>query len=291
MIFEIKNVNPDNCELLLDFYSKYGDRSFNWYEKKLKKEIISGTIIGKICTINENEIIGAYLGRIQSLLSNPSLKAVQSIDTLISPSYRGGKILIRLAKEFYEFLKKNSYDCVFGLPNKKIEKFRYKFLNWNLSRQTYSYTVFVPIFLLRFFFYVIKIFIKKKIFFNYSHEKIDALKKVLKSSDYSYENKAYGAYWIASKNFYFTFIGLCRVGRTLNIFEKFFLLLIIAEKANGFFLKTYSTEKTETAKIFSPFSIKKKALNFSGRNFTNNTNLPFAEQSLEFVEFDTFGLL
>ena len=41
MIFEIKNVNPDNCELLLDFYSKYGDRSFNWYEKKLKKEIIS----------------------------------------------------------------------------------------------------------------------------------------------------------------------------------------------------------------------------------------------------------
>jgi hypothetical protein len=106
MIFEIKNVNPDNCELLLDFYSKYGDRSFNWYEKKLKKEIISGTIIGKICTINENEIIGDYLGRIQSLLSNPSLKAVQSIDTLISPSYGGGKILIRLAKEFYELLKK-----------------------------------------------------------------------------------------------------------------------------------------------------------------------------------------
>jgi hypothetical protein len=291
MIFEIKNVNSDNCKSLLNFYSKFGDRSFNWYEKKLKKEIISGTIIGKICTINENEIIGAYLGRIQSLLSNPSLKAVQSIDTLISPSYRGGKILIRLAKEFYDFLKKDSYDCVFGLPNKKIEKFRYKFLNWNLSRQTYSYTIFIPIFLLRFLYYLIKIFIKKKNFFNYSDKKIDALKKILRSSDYSCENKAYGAYWIASKNFYFTFVGLCRVGRTLNIFEKFFLLLIIAEKADGFFLKTYSTEKAETAIIFSPFSIKKKALNFSGLNFTDKKNLQFSEQSLEFVEFDTFGLL
>jgi hypothetical protein len=37
--------------------------------------------------------------------------------------------------------------------------------------------------------------------------------------------------------------------------------------------------------------VVRKALNFSGRNFTNNTNLPFGEQSLEFVEFDTFGLL
>ena len=84
---------------------------------------------------------------------------------------------------------------------------------------------------------------------------------------------------------------MCRAGRTLNIFEKIFFLIIIAGKANGFFLKTYSTENTETAIIFSPFSIKRKALNFSGLNFKNKTNLLFSEESLEFVEFDTFGLL
>ena len=50
-------------------------------------------------------------------------------------------------------------------------------------------------------------------------------------------------------------------------------------------------KETETAKIFAPFSIKKKALNFSGRNLTNKIDLPFNEQSLEFIEFDTFGLL
>ena len=152
MIFEIKNLTPDNHNSIINFYSKYGDRTYNWYEKKLKKDIISGVIIGKICIINKNEIIGSYLGRIQSLLSNPTLKAVQSIDTLIAPSHRGGTILIKLAKEFYEDLKKESFDCIFGLPNKKIEKFRYKFLKWNLSKPTYSYTIFIPIFLLRFFY-------------------------------------------------------------------------------------------------------------------------------------------
>jgi len=291
MIFEIKNLSPDNYESVINFYSKYGDRSYNWYEKKLKKDIISGKIIGKIYIINNNEIVGSYLGRIQSLLSNLALKAVQSIDTLISPSYRGGIILIKLAKEFYESLKKNSFDCVFGLPNKKIEKFRYKFLKWNLSKPTYSFTIFIPIFLLRFFYYLIKLFIKKKIFFSYSQEKIDTLKKNLKISDYSFENQAHGAYWITSKNFYFTFIGLYRVGRTLNIFEKFLLLLITSSNAKGIFLKTYSTEETETAKIFAPFSIKKKALNFSGRILMDKPNFSFTEQSFEFVEFDTFGLL
>ena len=42
--------------------------------------------------------------------------------------------------------------------------------------------------------------------------------------------------------------------------------------------------------INKTFSIKKKALNFSGTILSNNSKLSFGEQSLEFIEFDTFGL-
>ena len=290
MIFEIKNLSPDNYESVINFYSKYGDRSFSWYEKKLKKEIMSGNIVGKICFDNE-KVIGAYLGRNQTLLCSPSLKAIQSIDTLIAPSHRGGKILIRLAKEFYQFLRLNSYDIVCGLPNKKIEKFRYKFLNWNLLAPTYSFTVFIPIFFLRFFYYFFRFFLKKKIFFDYKKKKIILIKKKLTAKNYTHENLTHGIYWIKGQNNYFTFIGLFRIEKNLNIFEKFLVLLVASSDAKGFFLKTYSTPNSETAKIFKPFSIKKKALNFSGCFLSNKAKILSEKNSFEFIEFDTFGLL
>ena len=290
MNFEIKNLSPDNYNSVIDFYSKYGDRSFSWYEKKLKEEIMSGNIVGKICFDNEN-VVGAYLGRIQTLLCSPSLKAIQSIDTLIAPSHRGGKILIRLAKEFYQFLRLNSYDVVYGLPNKKIEKFRYKFLNWKLLAPTYSYTVYIPIFLLRFFYHFFSFFIKKKIFFDFKKEKFFLIKKSLIIKNYTQENLKHGIYWTNGQNKYFTFIGLFRVEKNLNIFEKFFVLLTASSNSNGYFLKTYSTLNSETANIFKPFSIRKKALNFSGCFLSNEAEALSKKNSFEFFEFDTFGLL
>ena len=290
MNFEIKNLSPDNYNSVISFYSEYGDRSFDWYEKKLKKEIISGNIVGKICFDNK-KVVGAYLGRIQTLLCSPSLKAIQSIDTLIAPSHRGGKILIKLAKEFYQFLKLNSYDVVFGLPNKKIEKFRYKFLNWKLLSPTYSFTVFIPIFLLRFFYYFFRFFFRKKIFLDYKKEEIILIKKKLILKSYTPENLNQGIYWINGHNNIFTFIGLFRVKSHLNIFEKFLVLLIVSSISKGFFLKTYSTLNSETANIFKPFSIKKKALNFSGCFFSSKAEILTKKNSLEFIEFDTFGLL
>tara|TARA_B100001057_G_scaffold386666_1_gene393667 strand:- start:2063 stop:2935 length:873 start_codon:yes stop_codon:yes gene_type:complete len=290
MNFEIKNLSPDNYEPVIDFYSKYGDRSFSWYEKKLKKEIMSGNIVGKVCFDNE-KVIGAYLGRIQTLLCSPSLKAIQSIDTLIAPSHRGGKILIRLAKEFYQFLKLNSYDVVYGLPNKKIEKFRYKFLNWKLLAPTYSFTVFIPIFLLRFIYYFFRFFLKKRMFFDYKNEKENLIKNKLTIKNYTHENLAHGIYWINGQNNYFTFIGLFRIEKNLNIFQKFLALLVASSNSKGYFLKTYSTSNSETADIFKPFSIKKKALNFSGCFLTNRAEILLKGSSFEFVEFDTFGLL
>jgi len=290
MNFEIKNLSPDNYNSVIDFYGKYGDRSFSWYEKKLKEEIMSGNIVGKICFDNEN-VVGAYLGRIQTLLCSPSLKAIQSIDTLIAPSHRGGKILIRLAKEFYQFLRLNSYDVVYGLPNKKIEKFRYKFLNWKLLAPTYSFTVFVPIFLLRFFYYVLRFFFSKKIFFDYKKKEIILIKKKLIVKNYTYENLTQGIYWINGYNKFFTFIGLFRIEKKLNIFEKFFVLLVASSNSKGYFLKTYSTLNSETANIFKPFSIKKKALNFSGSFLSKKAEILSKKNSFEFFEFDTFGLL
>ena len=53
----------------------------------------------------------------------------------------------------------------------------------------------------------------------------------------------------------------------------------------------HSDNKPYSLNIFKTFSFKKKALNFSGTILSNNSKLSFGEQSLEFIEFDTFGLL
>ena len=39
MIYEFKNVTPENYISIIQFYAKYGDRSFSWYEKKLKDDL------------------------------------------------------------------------------------------------------------------------------------------------------------------------------------------------------------------------------------------------------------
>lgn len=291
MSFEIKDVHSENYKPIIEFYSKYGDRSYNWYDKKLKNEIISGTIIGKICIIKEtNQIVASYLCRIQPLLSNPSLKSVQSIDTLTAPSHRKGSITAKLAKEFYEYLRTESFDCIYGLPNLRADKFFYRILKWNLSRETYSYHVFIPVFILRFLYSFINFFTKGKNFFNYSFEKINHLNKKLIINSNCVENQNRGAYWVSYEHAFFTNIGLCRTGRNLNIFDKLYLLTMMSSVAKSFFLRTYSTNQTETAQIFSPFSFKKKARDFSGVILKNDCKFSFGEQSFEFVEFDTFGL-
>lgn len=291
MITEIKTVNSKNCNYILDFYSKYGDQSYNWYKKKLETDILTGRVIGKICQIKDgNEVLGSYLGRIQPLLCDPSLKAIQSIDTLIAPPLRGGIVLRSLANEFYKDLKEKSFIFIYGLPNKKIDKFRYRVLKWYPIKDTNSYTVFVPTLLLRWFYKILRFIIKKKLIFNFSQNQINSLKKLLILPKSTIEHQLHGAYWVLSENFYFSYIGLCRTGRNINKLEKFFLLLVIANSAKGLFLKTYATENSETARIFKPFSFTKKNLDFSGLVLSKNHHYSFSEKTFEFVEFDTFGL-
>jgi hypothetical protein len=291
MDVRITSISSEDHKSIINFYAKYGDQSYDWYIKKFKDDIILKKIIGEICIDkNTNEIVGAYLGRVQPLLSSPSLKAVQSIDTLISPNYRGGRVLINLANKFYKSLKEKSFDCIYGLPNQKIEKFRFKFLKWNYSAATYCYIVFIPIFLLKIFYFFIRLFIKNKIFSNYSLKKINLLKKILVINTNHNENLIHGTYWISSENSLFTDIGLCRTSRNLSTFSSLVILSILASTAQGFFLKTYSTKDTETGEVFRFFSIKKRALNFCGLNLKNEPKKIFNQKSFEFVEFDTFGL-
>ena len=290
MNIEIKDVLSENYKAIIEFYSKYGDKTYSWYDKKLKNGIISGKIIGKICRVKEtNEIVASYLCRIQPLLSNPLLKSVQSIDTLTAPSHRKGGITAKLAKEFYEYLKTESYDCIYGLPNPRADKFFYRILKWNLSRETYSYNVFIPVFILRFFYNLMNFFTKEKKSFNYSLEKKNQLNNKLIINADCIENQKRGAYWISYEQTFFTNIGLCRTGRNLSLFDKFYILMMMSSVAKSFFLRTYSTNQTETAKIFSPFSFRKKALDFSGVILKKDNKFSFGEQSFEFIEFDTFG--
>lgn len=293
MNIEIKSVSAQNCEDIINFYYKYGEQKYEWYKKKLKEDILNGRIVGKICQIKgENEVLGSYLGRIQPLLSNPSIKAIQSIDTLIAPPLRGGIFLRSLANEFYKQLKEKSFVYIYGLPNKKIEKFRYRVLKWKPSHYTFSYTIFIPIFILKFIFKIFNFFSKKKITFNFSIDQVNSLKKSLYLEDTLIENYSRDVYWITSENFYFTYVGLCRTGKkNLSKYEIFYLLMIIANSAKGFFLKTYATKNSETGKIFQPFSIIKKNLPFSGLDLSHDNRQSLNNLSFELIEFDTFGLL
>ena len=148
----------------------------------------------------------------------------------------------------------------------------------------------IPTFILRFFFNLTNICLGNKKIFSYQKEKIYELKKKFEINSNCFENQNRGAYWVSYENKYFTNIGICRTGKKLNILHKIYLLMMMSSKTKSLFLRTYSTDQTETASIFNPFSFKKKALDFSGLNLREKSNLPFKVNSFEYIEFDTFGL-
>jgi hypothetical protein len=79
-----------------------------------------------------NKIFSAHVGRVRNLPSNPSIKAIQLMNTLVSPAYRGGKVLINLSLKFCEFLKKQTIFKIIFLMNtwiadySKINIFNFK---------------------------------------------------------------------------------------------------------------------------------------------------------------------
>ena len=114
MNIKIENVHSKKYKSIIKFYSKYIHNYYEWYNNKviIIKKIMEKVAIDK----TSNKIFSAYIGRIRNLLSNPSIKAVQSMNTLVPP-YRGGIVLINLSLKFCEFLKKQTIFTIIFLMN------------------------------------------------------------------------------------------------------------------------------------------------------------------------------
>jgi len=289
---EIVDIKEKSIDEILHFYVTYGDGNPVWYQNKLQKSFESGRLLGKLCIASDSKsIIGAYLGINQPLLSNPSLKSVQSIDTLISPQARGGGVIRKIARAFYDELANSGYDCVYGLPNKRIEKIRYKVLGWNESRLTYRYIVPIPAFVLRIALRLLSFLSPNLISFGAKSKGVEQIKSFAQLNDKIQYIHGNGMLSCSYKKGWFQKVGVIRTGQELSVFGKFRALCLLSVRSEGFFLLTYATQDSETGSLFAPFSIKKEALKFSGINLINLPRFSFGEAPFEFVEFDTYGLI
>jgi hypothetical protein len=292
MKIEIADIRDREIDEILSFYATYGGGDLSWYRNKLQKDFNSGRLLGKLCIDSEtNKIVGSYLGVSQTLLSNPALKSVQSIDTLIAPQARGGGSLRKVANTFYEHLANSGYDCVYGLPNKNIELVRFRVLGWNESRLTYRYFVPIPTFILRILFRIISLSRFGKISFTVKPKDINQIKELVMSNDrieYIVNN---GMLSCAYKSGILQKVGVVRTGQVLGFIGCLNALCHLAMRSKGLFLMTYATSDSETSSIFNRFSIKRKALKFSGLNLNKGHNYSFGEAPFEFVEFDTYGMI
>lgn len=292
MSFKIIDIREKDFDEILEFYLAYGDGDVNWYRDKLQKSFESGNLVGRLCVASDaGSIIGAYIGIIQPLLSNSTLKSVQSIDTLIAPEARGGDIIRKVTREFYDELANLGYDCVYGLPNKKIEKIRYRMLGWNESRQTYRYFIPVPIFVFKILYHFLSFISSDLVSFaakNKCFEQIKIHAQINTKIQYKYIN---GMLSCSYKKGLFQKVGVIRVGQDLDLFGKLRAICLLSYQSQGFFLLTYATRDSETGSLFAPFSIKKEALKFSGKNLIKYRSFSFGEAPFEFIEFDTYGLI
>jgi len=53
----IRSISPKDHKLIINFYAKFGDRSYDWYIKMFKDDIISNKINGEICAEKKNSVL------------------------------------------------------------------------------------------------------------------------------------------------------------------------------------------------------------------------------------------
>lgn len=276
---------------LIAFYEKNGFGPANWYRQKLAPPHQSGKLLGSVCVDTASgEILGAYLGLDQPLLCNPALKAVQSIDTLISPQARGGNLLRQVGEAFYRELAERGYDCVYGLPTRRSAPLRERALGWNKSRATYRYLVPLPIPLLKLADLVFRLLPGQAASSVRKERALDTWTKACSAHPNWVCHDERELFSIGYRRGVFAKIGLVRCRRSMGWLDRFKTLCRLASLCDGWFLLTYATEDSDTARLFSSFSLKKWALNFSGRLLGAESKFSFGETSFEFLEFDTFGL-
>jgi hypothetical protein len=274
---------------IIDFYEKNTSVPANWHRQKLADHYRSGKLLGCLCVdAGSQEILGAYLGLDQPLLCNPRLKAIQSIDTLVSPQARGGSLLRLIGEAFYRDLSKRGYDCVYGLPTSRSEPLRERALGWNKARTTYRYVVPVPTLLLK----IVHLALPAPTVPASRRDKAElgALAGRF-GSDARYTcHDQPGLFFISYRSGMFAKLGLVRSRRHMGFWDRLRTLCRVAASAQGWFLLTYATEDSETARLFSSFSLRKRTLNFAGRLLSPDSRVSFGETSFEYIEFDTFGL-
>jgi len=276
---------------LVAFYEKNGFGSANWYRQKLAPPHQSGKLLGSVCVDNSSgDILGAYLGLDQPLLCNPALKAVQSIDTLISPQARGGALMRQIGESFYRELADRGYDCVYGLPTRRSEPLRERALGWNKSRATYRYLVPLPVPLLKLAHLAFLLLLRPETSSLRKEPGLDALARAFSQQAGYICHDQRDLFFVAYRRGAFAKIGLVRSRRHRGWLDRFRTMCRLASLCGGWFLLTYATEDSETAQLFSSFSLRKWALNFSGRLLGADSKFSFGETSFEFLEFDTFGL-
>ena len=291
MKIKVIDIREKSFSQLLQFYSDNGDKEISFYKNKLQKDYDSGALLGKLCvTEGDNNITGSYLGVDQPLLCNPATKSAQSIDTLVSTEVRGRGVIRKVAEEYYSQLRTLGYVSVYGLPNKEIEGIRFGALGWNESRLTYRYLVPIPIPLLKLGYFLISYLKPSYLRFTARAEDLDLAKERLSDNKdvlWTYND---GLLQCSYKEGLFQKVGAVRAGQYKGIMRKLAVICGLASCSKGLFLMTYATAGSETGRLFSTFSIKQDGLKFAGMNLASNTH-SFGEDSFEFVEFDTFGLI
>jgi len=290
MEYSIVDLRAVPFDKLVAFYEENTAVPAHWHRRKLESHYATGKLLGSLCMDSSGRLLGAYLGLDQPLLCNPALKAVQSIDTLISPQARGGSLLRQIGESFYRGLSERGFDCVYGLPTRRSEPLRERALGWNKSRAAYRYVVPIPIFLLKIAHLGFQSLRPRD---QSPHRKRPELESLMRHFS---EHPKYAChdqrelFSISYRSGAFTKVGLVRARRNMGLRHRLETLCSLAARSSGWFLLTYATEDSETARLFSSFSLKKHTLNFSGRLISPGPKFSFGETSFEFAEFDTFGL-
>ena len=290
-IISLKDAEPD---AVIGFYDKFGDASQKSIRSKLTTSTGHYKCNGAVALSTAGEIVGVYLGIPQRLLANPTLKAAQSVDTLIAPSCRGSGLIKKLAEFHFAILEEAGIECIFGVPNKLFEQITYKRLGWNMSRQTYRYIVFLPSPLL----WLLHLSVLKADRSNVSDNsedrgmqppKLTEAEKDLLNMKAGYEIvTGFGCLAVIKRNRYKTQIGMIRCNRKCSGLDRFKFLALLAAQSPVSLLLSYATSESPTAQFLKPFSIYQKSLHFSGRLLGVRRGASFGEQYLEYLEYDTF---
>lgn len=288
---KIKALADVDPESVIAFYAKFGDAAQKSIRTKLTSSSGAYKCHGAIGISSNGEVVGAYLGIHQALLSNPELNSSQSVDTLISPNYRGTALLRNLAVFHYNALEINGFDCVFGVPNKLIEKIRYKRLDWNMSRIIYRFIIIFPSPLLYVLHLIFSILGNIDYFKNNvrtTPEIGDVVRNLLANKTGVEIVTGLGCLAVIKKQRYKIKIGIIRYNKKISSIQRLRFLALLAYKFPLGLMISYATRDSETAQFLKTFSIRSESLHFSGRLLGARRGASFGEQSFEFLEYDTF---